>query len=155
MKQNYIIYGVIGVIVTAGLAFFFQSRNQSTTDVVEQTDIMQQVQPSPEASTNTSTDSAITQNDGEVKTFTVDAQNFSFSMKEIKVKKGDRVRIVLVNKQGFHDWVVDEFNAKTKQIQAGSSDTIEFTADQVGTFQFYCSVGQHRSMGMVGNLIVE
>jgi plastocyanin len=153
MKKPLLIPAIVGIVIIAGLAIFFQTRNQKTpTTVMEQSDLMQQVEPS---SSTPPSNSAMTSDNGEVKTFTVDAQNFSFSMKEIKVKKGDRVKIVLVNKGGFHDWVVDEFNAKTKQIGAGSTDTIEFTADKVGTFQFYCSVGNHRAMGMVGNLIVE
>ena len=33
--------------------------------------------------------------------------------------------------------------------------TAEFTADKVGSFEYYCSVGSHRSMGMKGVLKVE
>jgi nitrite reductase (NO-forming) len=71
------------------------------------------------------------------------------------VKLGETVRINLTNEQGFHDWVIDEFNARTKQINAGQTDTVEFVADKVGTFEYYCSVGNHRQMGMIGKLIVE
>lgn len=91
----------------------------------------------------------------EVKTFAVDANNFSFSIKEIKVKKGDTVKILFNNTLGFHDWVLDEFNAKTPQLEAGKSATVEFVADKTGTFEYYCSVGKHRQNGMVGKLIVE
>jgi len=93
--------------------------------------------------------------DQNVKTFDVSSKPFEFSIKEIRVKKGDRVRINLTNTEGFHDWVVDEFNARTKQITAGKSDSVEFVADKTGTFEYYCSVGNHRQMGMVGKLIVE
>ena len=55
----------------------------------------------------------------------------------------------------MHDWVLDEFNAKTKVIQGGQTDTVEFTASKAGTFEYYCSVGQHRQMGMVGKFIVQ
>jgi|SRR3989344_3534285 len=92
---------------------------------------------------------------GQVKVFTVDAKNFSFSPAEIRVKKGDKVKIVLNNTGGFHDWVVDEFNARTKQVTGPATAEVEFTADKAGTFEFYCSVGQHRAMGMKGNLVVE
>ena len=81
--------------------------------------------------------------------------NFAFSMNEIKVQQGDTVKIVFQNNDGFHDWVVDEFNARTKQINAGATDTVEFVADKAGTFEYYCSVGKHRELGMKGNLIVE
>lgn len=89
------------------------------------------------------------------KAFTVVGDNFAFDVKEIKVKKGDTVKVTFENKEGFHDWVVDEFKAKTKQIAAGASETVEFVANKAGTFEYYCSVGQHRKMGMVGKLIVE
>lgn len=92
---------------------------------------------------------------GAVKEFTVEGTPFAFSVKEMRVKKGDTVTVTFVNKEGFHDWVLDEFNAKTNQIKAGESETITFVADQAGTFEYYCSVGQHRAQGMVGNLIVE
>ncbi len=87
--------------------------------------------------------------------FTVKANNFAFDMKEIRVKKGDLVKITLDNTEGFHDWKVDEFSAATKVLKVGESETISFVADQAGTFEYYCSVGQHRAMGMKGNLIVE
>lgn len=90
-----------------------------------------------------------------VKTFTVSGNNFAFDVKEIKVKKGDTVKIVFKNTTGFHDWVIDEFNARTQKIQGGQSETIQFVADKTGTFEYYCSVGTHRQQGMKGNLIVE
>jgi cytochrome c oxidase subunit 2 len=92
---------------------------------------------------------------GTVKTFNITGQPFSFSLKEIRVKRGDRVKIVFNNQTGLHDWVIDEFNAKTPQIQAGQMAEVEFVADKTGTFEYYCSVGNHRAMGMVGKLIVE
>ncbi len=32
---------------------------------------------------------------------------------------------------------------------------VEFTADKKGTFEYYCSVGEHRVNGMKGKFIVE
>lgn len=95
-------------------------------------------------------------NQGEVKEFAVAATNFKFDPASMRVKQGDTVRIVLTNNGSMpHDWKVDEFNAATKVIQPGQSDTVEFVAGEAGTFEYYCSVGQHRQLGMVGNLIVE
>lgn len=89
------------------------------------------------------------------KTFQIEAKNFEFSLKEIRVKKGDKVKIILNGTQGFHDIVIDEFNVASARIQSPSSATVEFVADKMGSFQYYCSVGTHRQMGMVGTLIVE
>ena len=89
------------------------------------------------------------------KAFTVTGSNFSFDVKEMKVKKGDTVKVTFKNAEGMHDWKVDEFSAATEQIGAGKEETVTFVADKVGTFEYYCSVGQHRKNGMVGKLIVE
>ncbi|MFA6304411.1 MAG: cupredoxin domain-containing protein [Patescibacteria group bacterium] len=91
----------------------------------------------------------------EVKTFTVIAKNFSFSLPEIRVNNGDIVKIILDNQEGFHDILIDEFNVKSAQLKANQQTEVTFTADKTGTFEYYCSVGQHRAMGMKGNLIVE
>lgn len=82
------------------------------------------------------------------------AKDFAFSETSITVKKGQTVRVELTITDGTHDWVLDEFSAKTKQASTGTV-TVEFTADKTGEFEYYCSVGSHRSMGMVGTLIVE
>ena len=158
MNKNLVIGGIIAVVVIAGVALFFQSGNQwtETSPQPEENLKMERIVPSdPAPVSDTSSPSASASADGEVKTFTVEAKNFSFSMPEINVAQHDKVKIVLVNKQGFHDWVNDLYNANTKQIQADETDEVEFVADKTGTSEYYCSVGQHRAMGMKGNLIVE
>lgn len=91
----------------------------------------------------------------ELQRFIITGKNFSFSETEMRVKKGDRVRVQLTSEDGYHDWVVDEFNAATGRVNTGETTAVEFTVDQVGEFEYYCSVGQHREFGMVGKLIVE
>lgn len=98
--------------------------------------------------------------DIEVKTFVLNGGNFYFEMDgrkapELRVKKGDKVRIEFTALEGFHDWVVDEFGAVTGRVKEGESTFVEFTADQEGSFEYYCSVGSHRANGMVGTLVVE
>lgn len=88
------------------------------------------------------------------KEFTVNGANYSFSPSTITVKKGDKVRIIFENIEGFHDFRIDELNAATRQIRAGDHDVVEFTADKAGSFEYYCSVGKHRAMGMKGTLVV-
>ncbi len=86
--------------------------------------------------------------------FTVTGQSFSFSPSSLTVKKGDKVRITFKNTGGFHDLRVDGYGVGTKQINGGQQETFEFTADKAGTFEYYCSVGSHRQMGMKGTLTV-
>lgn len=88
-------------------------------------------------------------------TFNLTGWNFAFSETEIRVKKGQTVTVNFESTSGFHDWVVDEFNAATKKVNPGEPTSVTFVADKAGTFEYYCSVGSHRANGMVGNLIVE
>lgn len=81
--------------------------------------------------------------------------NFAFSEKEIRVKEGQTVKVVFTSAQGFHDWVVNEFNAATEKVRDGGVTEVTFVADKKGEYEYYCSVGAHRQMGMVGKLIVE
>lgn len=90
-----------------------------------------------------------------LKEFTVTASNFKFDPSQIQVKKGETVRIVFKNNGGSHDFRLDEFKASTKVIQGGQQETIEFVADKTGQFEYYCSVGNHRQMGMKGTLVVD
>ena len=90
-----------------------------------------------------------------VHVFEVEGTNFKFSDELITVGEGDTVTINFTSVEGFHDWVIDEFNAATERVSAGGTTSVTFVADQAGTFEFYCSVGSHRAQGMVGTLIVE
>jgi plastocyanin len=89
-----------------------------------------------------------------VKEFTVTGANFSFTPSTMTVKKGDTVKITFVNSGGFHDLKIDEFAVATKKLSAGAQEVVEFVADKAGTFEYYCSVGDHRAMGMKGTLTV-
>lgn len=94
-----------------------------------------------------------------IKTFNVNGTSFMFDPKEIKVKKGDTVRINFTNKdtEKPHNFVVNGLNVRTKMLPAGQSETVEFVVDKAGTFEIECSVGNgyHKAQGMTGSLIVE
>ena len=89
------------------------------------------------------------------KEFTVTGENFSFTPATLAAKKGDTVTIVFKNKGGFHDLKIDEFGVATKKIQGGAEESVTFVADKAGSFEYYCSVGEHRAMGMKGTLVVS
>jgi len=91
----------------------------------------------------------------DAKEIVVQASNYKFSPTTITVKQGEKTRIVLKNSDGMHDFKVDELNIATAVIQGGQEDFVEFTADKPGQYEFYCSVGNHRQMGMKGKLIVQ
>lgn len=89
-----------------------------------------------------------------IREFTVEGRKFSFAPISLTVKKGETVRLTFKNVDGMHDWKLDEFKAATKVLQTGGQETIEFVADKAGTFEYYCSVMNHRAMGMKGTLTV-
>ncbi|MBD3387984.1 MAG: hypothetical protein GF416_02950 [Candidatus Altiarchaeales archaeon] len=92
--------------------------------------------------------------------FSLTGVNYRFLMDGVenptlRVRQGDTVRVEFTSAEGFHDWVVDEFDAATDKVSAPASTYVEFVADKKGSFEYYCSVGQHRQQGMEGELIVE
>lgn len=90
-----------------------------------------------------------------VKEIEITNRGLAFDIAEIRVNVGDTVRVTYTNGGGRHDWVLDEFEgAQTDVIRAGESQTVEFVADQAGSFEFYCSVPGHRQAGMYGSFVV-
>ncbi|MBP9748752.1 cupredoxin domain-containing protein [Patescibacteria group bacterium] len=88
-------------------------------------------------------------------TFDVTGGSFYYVPNQIRVKKGDTVKIIFHNAGGMHNFVLDEFNVKIDTIKGGEDASAEFVVDKAGTFEYYCSVGNHRAMGQKGQLIVE
>lgn len=147
MKPIYTIV-VIVILVALGFLFFSPSETTAPTNEDEASDTtMEESDEMMEGGNGNMIDDA--------KTFEITGKNFEFSQKEIRVKEGDTVRIEFSSTDGFHDWVVDEFGAATSRVQTGESVSVEFVADKAGEFEYYCSVGNHRELGMVGTLIVE
>lgn len=157
-KKNYSmpIFLTIALVVIAGAFYYFQSgpgRTGSNTNSAPTV--------SPASMTNeslTSSDESMTS-----KTETIQAQSLSleveggafyFEPAVITAKKGESIKLTLTSVDMPHDFVIDELDVKTEIVTKGNSTTIEFTPDQVGEYEYYCSVGNHRAQGMVGKLIV-
>lgn len=124
---------VVVVVVLALAAFMFAKFNTSK-----------------QGSSSESAEPVIDEN-----TIEVEGGMFYFKPDVIKVKKGERVKIAFKNIEGMHDFVIDELNVASKLIGGGEITVVEFTPDQVGSFEYYCSVSDHRAKGMKGTLIVE
>jgi plastocyanin len=89
------------------------------------------------------------------KEFIVTGSSYAFDPSTITVNKGDKVKITFKNSGGMHDWKIDELDLATKKIKTGEEEVLEFVADKVGMFEYYCSVGEHRAKGMKGTLVVK
>jgi uncharacterized cupredoxin-like copper-binding protein len=91
----------------------------------------------------------------------------------IVLHQGEQVRIELHNDgKILHDFKIDKLKADVAEsngtgpltagkgelfvgADAGKDGTLVFTPKETGTFTFYCTVPQHRQLGMKGTLIVE
>ncbi len=153
MNNTLIGSALVILIAAVGGWYYFSATPTSQMAAVENS--------TSTSSTTVTTGTPATTTLSAVKEFTVTGKNYSFDPKTITVKKGDTVKIVFKNADGFHDFVIDAFGkegesgVRTKQIKAGAEETIEFVADTAGSYEYYCSVGKHREMGMKGTLIVE
>ena len=83
-------------------------------------------------------------------TIEVSSVDFSFELAEDTLAPGT-YEITLTNEgSSTHDLVVEQDGedvAQSEQIGPGESSTFEVTLEE-GEYVFYCSVGNHRSMGM-------
>lgn len=105
---------------------------------------------SPAATSSTSTTGS------GVREIEVVLNDFTFEPAEIRVKSGERVRLVLRNEGTVaHDWYVDALSLSTPLIQPGQSATYEFTAGEAGNYKTICTEPGHEALGMVGQLIIE
>ncbi len=78
-----------------------------------------------------------------IKTIAMNAGSYYYSVKDFTVKKGQKVKIIMMSKDMIHDLNIDELNVYLPITKAGETNSVEFTADKVRTFQYYCSVGEH------------
>lgn len=76
---------------------------------------------------------------------------------DLTVTRGDIVQITVINGDPMlHDFTIDAFNVYSGElIEDGQTTTVEFVANQVGSFPYYCSVEGHRNAGMEGLLEVR
>lgn len=151
---------VLAVIVIGGLIAFKNEKNESKE---ESTQAMQK-EESTESPTKAvgNTEEKVTETSpkpsdtmaASEKVFTVKGSNYAFSPSKISVNKGDKVKIIFQDDDGFHDLVIDGYNASTKRLQTGGTAEIQFVADKTGTFEYFCSVADHREQGMKGTFTV-
>lgn len=76
-----------------------------------------------------------------------------YSLKEITVNKGDKVKIKITVTSGAHDFKIDELGIYA-DTQLNQEYAVEFTADKVGEFIYYCTKPGHRANGHWGTLKV-
>ncbi|MFQ6134871.1 MAG: cupredoxin domain-containing protein [Nitrososphaerales archaeon] len=73
------------------------------------------------------------------KVFYITATMWEFYPKEITVQKGDHVEIHLTSVDAHHGFYIEAWNISA-DLFPNQTVTIDFTADKVGKFEYYCTV---------------
>lgn len=153
-----IIVGIVVIVGVIGLVAM-QTMNGSSSNTQPSTNSTDnQISPSNESMKTETTPGAAMEGDSDmsdVRIIDMEAGAFYYKPNEIRVKKGEKIKIVMKSVDMMHDFNIDELGVKIPIAKSGETGTVEFTADKAGTFEYYCSVGQHRKNGQVGTLIVE
>ena len=86
-------------------------------------------------------------------TFTINAQNYSYSPSSLTIQIGDTVE--WVNQQGFHDVLITSGPYEFSLDSCTGPCTIgSHTFTEPGVYEYICSIGNHASQGMVGTIVV-
>jgi cytochrome c oxidase subunit 2 len=135
-RENILLIGLV-LLIILGIVFFSKNQNNQSSSI----------SVSPTSSTQTTAKM--------VKEITVMAKQWQFEPAEIRVKQGDKVRLVIESVDVEHGFALPSFNINEK-LMPGKKMTVEFVADKKGEFPFFCNVycGQGHSE-MNGKLIVE
>src|SRR5262245_29512651 len=85
----------------------------------------------------------------------LEAKKFEFSQKEIRLKKGRRVTIVLTSPDFEHGFAIPELGVRADGVP-GKPVQVTFIADRAGRFQFLCDnfCGEDHD-GMAGVVVVS
>lgn len=153
-KNTFVVVGlgVVGVLLLLMLAGNAGQNNENMQEVSKKV-VQEEQNEQVKMPESTSADQKMAE--GDVKAFTLEAGAFYYKPNVLNVKVGDKVKITINSKDMMHDFNIEEFKAKSVIAISGESASVEFVASKKGTFEFYCSVGQHRANGQVGSLIVE
>lgn len=157
-NSNKALFAVIGLIIIIGgtVAFVGSGSNGGVVPTPMATPIMTATPTAMATATPTASGSTVGMEAKADVELTVNGGMFYYKPNVMKVKKGQTVKVTFVNDGGWHDFNIDELNVHSSVIkEAGEKTSVTFVADKAGTFEYYCSVMQHRQKGQVGKITVE
>ena len=159
-NNNMIIIGAIIIVAVVGIGIFMTQNKQdseaaNTETTMEADNQTEDATGQDMTASGSGEQSAAGTSEEAVQIIEVEAGSFYYKPNEIRVKQGDKVKIVMNSVSMMHDFNIDELGVTLPIVKNGETGTVEFVADQKGSFEYYCSVGQHRAQGQVGTLIVE
>ena len=87
---------------------------------------------------------------------TITASDFKYEPAQFTFQQGQTYEITFVNDgPSTHDITIDDLGMNSGVINPGDSVTFEFTPEQAGSFEAYCTVPGHKDLGMVANVTVQ
>ena len=100
--------------------------------------------------------SVAAQDQGQVREFAISGDQYAFNPSTVQVNRNDLVKISFTAHDIPHSLTIDGPYRISKRAAAGQTVTLEFRADQAGTFSFYCNLSQDaKCKEMKGNLVVR
>lgn len=143
LMQKIIIFGILAVVVTVAGVVFLSFNGKPKTVLPPTTTVPQQpTAATPVSSVPTS-----------AREISIEGNEYNFSPSSIDLKTGETVKVTFKNTGKLpHNLTIAELGVATKTVGGGREDTITITASTAGSYKFFCSVGNHRQLGMEGTL---
>lgn len=171
MQQNRTLIGIGAVVLIAAALYFIftngaedvgkvdlmNSTNSSGNEAPLNEPAMQEEADVP-MDKNADTGDMDSEDQATENSITIDMANYSFTPAIIEAAPGDRITVKLTNSGGFHDFVIDELNVASAPINTGDEAMVVIDVPEnpdQNEYVFYCSVGNHRQLGMEGVLRIS
>jgi len=153
-----VVIGVLVVIVGGFLLFSSSDSNGDEGSSLDTSNSQANLETNDVPTTTDTTGSNTNQDTSattqETKEFTIRESNFKLSPSTIQVNKGDNVKITVIVDGGTHNLFVEGYNERVEIVSSGNTQVIEFIADKEGIFNMWCEVGNHRQLGLEGQITV-
>jgi heme/copper-type cytochrome/quinol oxidase subunit 2 len=87
--------------------------------------------------------------------FTITVRDYRFSPNRLEVSQDDLVKVTVQSQDVAYSLTIDAYRV-SRRVPAGGSTTLEFRADQTGTFTFYSNLtNDSRHAQTRGDLVVR
>lgn len=140
---------IVVIVIIAAVGYFIYGVQGKSNEPSSMADVTETEETKDE-------EESMIEENASVREIEVEGSEYSFSPSTITVTEGEVIKLTFTNTGAMpHNFIIDELGVNSNIIANGQSDTVEFTANRSGTFAFYCSVGNHRNLGMEGEIDVQ